>query len=497
MKKALVLVPILIVILSFGVLSYGINLPYAGQHDWNSVVYGNIARNHLRYGISKTKLGMARNVGYFPQEPLRYFTHYPPLMPLLVAASFSIFGITEWAGRLVPILSSVLMIFFFFKFTDRLWGRTTAVFTSLLLLFSPMLIYYSKIPVHETVVLGFLAMSFWFYSQWLKTGQKREFYLILISLILSQLTSWAGFYLSALFTLHYLLVYKFKVVHKKLNPLPIFLLAPLMFLLHLLHMFLLVGDKLKQDLIDIFLFRTNVSSAAAKFGFTYARFFDRQSRWVVIYFTRIMVLLSFIWLSIFVYRRIKKAKLTIQESLIILLFVFGFTHNLIFQNLAFIHDYMLIYALPFFAVSAAVILGKIYLHAKKAYPSIALLVISVTLILFATERLDYLDALFRSGNNNPAYPLGKAINQISNPKDNILIMSPEFRNFYDVFINFYADRKNETTRTLDFDNIDRYDYVVIPKSHDYVSQQDKQYLYDNFSYVQKGGGIIFNLRNPQ
>ncbi len=132
------LLDLIVTIISFLILSYGINLPYTGQHDWNSVMYANIARNHLRYGLAQTKLGMLTTYDHVAPEFFGFFTHYPPLMPLLLALSFVFFGITEWAGRLVPILSSVVMIYFLFRLVQSVWNTRTGVLTTVFLTFSPI-----------------------------------------------------------------------------------------------------------------------------------------------------------------------------------------------------------------------------------------------------------------------------------------------------------------------------------------------------------------------
>ena len=46
-------------------LSIGISKPFIGHHDWNGVQYGNIARNHLHYGLQQTKLAPVLSYGGF------------------------------------------------------------------------------------------------------------------------------------------------------------------------------------------------------------------------------------------------------------------------------------------------------------------------------------------------------------------------------------------------------------------------------------------------
>lgn len=478
---------IIAALLAFTVLLYGINLPFAGQHDWNSVMYSNIARNHLRYGLLATKLGMATNFGQLlPGETLGFFTHYPPLMPLLLAGSFAVFGITEWAARLVPILSAAVMIYFLFRLAERLWNTATAVIASLFAVFSPMLFYYSKIPVHETVVLGFLGFTFWAYST-------KHYRLTLVGLILSQLTSWTGYYLSLYLPLHALI---FAPVRNRKRLLAIFLVAPIMFLLHNLHVYWLSGFEAQRSLWEVFLFRLNANPAAQAYGITLGKFIVREASWTSLYFTRIMTILSGLWLLQFLSRRIRYLPVSFSESIILLLLVFGFTHNLIFRHLAYIHDYMLIYALPFFAVSSATVLMTIYRYFQnKSIYAPAL--IALVLVLFSVERLAYVQKLFQTGQVNPAVPLGKILSSYTPPSARIAITSVEFMRYYDVFVSYYADRRIAATASIKSEDLTGFDYLVIPKIHDLVTPQAKQKLLATYSYIDTSGGIIINLNQQQ
>jgi len=495
MKSKLTL--LIVMAISAVVLFQGINLPFAGHHDWNSVMYANVAHNHLRYGLANTKLGMVTKFGYFPNESFGYFTHYPPLMPLLLAVSFSIFGVVEWAGRLVPILSSLVMIFFIFKLANKHWNLMTAFFASAFLTGSPMLVYFSKIPVHETVVLGFTGMAFWFYSEWLTHKNIKYFWLLTTSIILAQLTSWSGFYLAGLIPIHFFLFQRKKLRKFTKKIVFILFLGPVMFFLHIAHIGILSRREGLLSLFKGFLFRLNVSEESANYGFTYSKFLERQTTWILTYFTRAITILSIIWIAQFIFRRIKKKPLKLQESLLLLLLFFGFSHNLIFQNLAFIHDYMLIYALPFFAISAAVTLAKFIAWLRTKSKLVAILGALMIIVLTVTEKTEVIKGLFHSGDSNTAHPLGIAINRYTEPGEKVLILSPQFMVYHDVFLRYYADRTIAPAYDLASENIQEYRYVIIPLSHDFVSAEDKIFLNNNYRSTNNGSWITFDINQPK
>ena len=112
----------------------------------------------------------------------------------------------------------------------------------------------------------------------------------------------------------------------------------------------------------------------------------------------------------------------------------------------------------------------------------------------STERLAYLKALFHSGDNNPAYSLGKSLNQLTQPQDKILVLNSELMEFYDVFLNYYADRKTGAANNLASVKLSDFDYIVIPQSHDYVSQEDKLFLYSHFPHRLVPNGTLFRQK---
>jgi len=414
-------------------------------------------------------------------------------MPLLVSLSFIAFGITEFAARLVPILSCALMVFYLTKITQKYFNNLTAIFLNLFLIFSPMMLYFSKIPVHETVVLGFTAATFWHYLLWYKDKKTTDFKLLLLFLFLSQLTSWSGFYLSAILPLHFILTAKSRAKKQRSKLLIIFGLAFVTFALHNLHMSLIASTKEHQTLFKVFLFRLNIGDQAKVYSITLPRFIINQLRFIAIYFTRIMGLLSITWLIAFSSKLIKRNKISFNHSIIATLFVFGFTHNLVFRNLAYIHDYMLIYAAPFFALASATILEKIY-TALKVKPDIKIALLGIVFLLFATERLEYLNALKTHGMDNSSPEIGRVIQNLTQPQDKILVLSPQYMQFHDVFLKYYADRRVQPAKKLTPGYLTGYDYVVVPKSHDYVSLEDKETL-RSFPSFDQNQAIIYDIRN--
>lgn len=408
---------IILLILAILLLSIGIDKPFIGHHDFNSVVYSHLARNYLRKGF--LQLGA---------------THYPPFLQIFLGASFAIFGVTEWAARLVPLITSLGMIVFLFKLTEELWNQRVAILASIFLIFTPMFLYFGKMPVHEIVSPMFILLSLYYYHRWLKKGTMRNYFVVVLGIILGELTSWTAYYLPPLLIVH---AYFFK----KKSWRRIFILLPLSFLmfgLHLLRVKLSTGSFVSSDLLQIFLFRLNLGSEAANYGFTYQEFLIGQARWLVVYFTRVVVILSFFWLLKTLYLFLKKKKIVLRDSFVLILLVFGFSHNLIFRNAAFIHDYLLYYALPFFSLSASLMLYQLGKRIKNN--RLILILYVLVFYFFVTERIPFIKALLNTEMNKPGYKLGLLLNQLTSEEEKGLVNSRDFGSFFDVFVRFYAER---------------------------------------------------------
>ncbi|MFH1280018.1 MAG: hypothetical protein ABII08_00215, partial [Candidatus Beckwithbacteria bacterium] len=143
---------ILILIISGLILTQNISKPFIGHHDWNGAYYGKIAKNYLNYPLSITKLGQMTGENHF-------YTHYPPLMPLLLALDFMILGISDLSARLLPLGFTILSLLTVFRMTQKLKLKTIIGLSSILIVFTPMLRYFSHMPSQETLMIFFTIFS--------------------------------------------------------------------------------------------------------------------------------------------------------------------------------------------------------------------------------------------------------------------------------------------------------------------------------------------------
>jgi len=493
-----------IVILAALILSYHIDKPFVGHHDWNSVWFGAIARNHLRYGLLVTKLGQVQNYGpYKNPKELGFHTHHPLLIPLLVATSFSIFGESEAAERLIPVIASLGMVALIYFIGQKLFNRKVGLLASIFTIITPIFIYFGKLPVHETVVPAFVLMAFYFYMYWFTTGKTFFFKGMLITLIIAQLTGWAGYYIVPFLVLH-TLFFKLSSPSPKNSGLTewkrIFLLIPLsvgMFVLYLVHVKILTGSFVGGGLLWVFSFRFNPEASAGLYGFSYLKFIVQESRFMVIYFTKILTIASLAWIGISGWKILMSKGNWWQfrrESFLLLLLLWGITHMLIFRNLSFIHDYMIYYLLPFISLSSAIVVCAVWKKMPRKYLGVIFLFLVVSLT--ATERLPFVTTLLETNEAEKGRQVGMIMRQYSDPYDTSFITSNNFREFFDVFVGFYADRRANYGESLPKNFSQDYRLVIRPLVHDALPEEQKEFLDANYVRQENDSAIWYDLKHP-
>src|SRR5262245_28362411 len=138
-----------------------IDAPWGGMHDWNGAFYSYLARNMLRYPIEVTRLLPTVEMGVTPPaaaEAVRYSTHPPGLVWLLTGA-FAVFGVHEWAARLVPIACSLASLWLLMRITASTQGRPVAALAGVLYAVMPMAAFFGRMVDQEAVCLFFMLLA--------------------------------------------------------------------------------------------------------------------------------------------------------------------------------------------------------------------------------------------------------------------------------------------------------------------------------------------------
>lgn len=482
----------LILMFSAIVLFHDLNKPFIGHHDWNGVWYSNFARNYLRYGYWQTKFGQVTNVDYTKAENFAYNTHYSPILPALISASFRIFGLHEWSARLIPALSTLATIAAIYVIGLKFFNLKTAVFSAAISTVLPIIIYFGKMPVHEVVILPFVLGSIILYFNFLRKESVKNFVLLVASLIASLAVHWSAYFLIPIFFVHYLIA---SYNSRKLLLASSFIItSAVMVLLYLLYTFWLTGSAVGGELLDILLDRLNITDKPQ--AYTTANFIKQRIGLTNAYFSPFVIILGVLPI-IKIIKGIIAKKLTQNLQLLAILVIFGISYNVTFRNAAFYHDYTVIYFWPALALAAGygffLVLQKLKL---TSFWLIFLLTITLLAAIFYS-RLKFTRALLNSDYLSAGVWLGRFINQNSASGEKTLVLSPDFRSYFEVPTAYYADRAIEyelPRRQLLESKIDNYRLIVaIPSRDTPIDLLD--ILQQRYKATKINEFVIFDTRN--
>lgn len=184
--------------LALGLLSWGLfrdfTAPWTDNIDANGACWSQSAHNTLAAGLRAT--AGVPSAFYFESPPIPesgFYTHHPPLLALLVTASFALLGEHEWAARLVPILSSLIGLCLLWEITREAIGLRGAAFCVLFFASMPMTLHYGRMVNFEPLDLVWMLGAIFCLGRWEAHGRRRWLILFLLCALLCLWTAWLGY----------------------------------------------------------------------------------------------------------------------------------------------------------------------------------------------------------------------------------------------------------------------------------------------------------------
>ncbi len=445
-KKYYLLLPIF---LSLTILLINANKPFIGHHDFVGAMQGSIAKNYYKHGFFTLKFGQTPDPIKDVKNHISFYTNYLPLMPVLITFSYYFLGINEFAVRVVPITLSIISLLFFILIIEKLWDKKTALFGSLFFIFNPMFIYFGKLPAPEIGVILMSLVTIYLYLLWLNKQRFKLLCLMFLSILIGGLFGWPIVYIGPLIVIHSILSKKF---NKKI--LLILVATILVPILQFLHIYILYGEISSKNLEPL---RNRLLTSSLSFGgedFTFLNYLKQQISWLQAYYTRIGLILSAI--SLLFLLRIKRSS---KEYLILLFLMFGLAHLILFSQYVFVHDFLNIYLLPFFALSAALGLLR-FLHFFKSNQIKAALLILI-MMLFFTERIEFSKTLLLTSFNKQGKEVATILNTLQDQDDQVVIISERFQSFYGIFAKYYSNFSYRVIEEKDLTSLKETDKYLI------------------------------------
>lgn len=484
------IIPIsLVLILALFLLSIKIGKPFWGHHDWNSVVYSNIARNYVRYGYLGTKFAQVTNVDFQKPQNFSFITHYPPLLPILISLSFHLFGQSEASARMTIIAFSILLVFFVYKIGKELQSDFLGIYAALSLTVTPIFLYFGKLPVHDTIVPAVSAIGFWTYLRYFKTENIKYYLFLVFTLVFGGLINWSAYYLVITLIYLQLLTKTSREVKKH-----IFALLPISALVFVFQITLVYFVKAKsaESVFSNLFSRADPYLTADLYGFSLAKYVKQELLFARVYYTLPIFLGATCFVVYFLYHFFKRRKLSLTEIFISSLLIYGAIQLIVFSQLSFIHDYMIYYLSPFMTLASSYITLNIFGRFKK---SLVFPVILIAVIYFAfLSQLKFTNVLIATDTNKRGYMVAQLINKETPSGTVSFITSNSYKEFQEVFIAYYADRNIAYGEKLP-ENFDKlYALVIRPKDHDPLDQKSKQMLDDKYLRYEDDSYIWYKLK---
>lgn len=415
-----ILLPSVLFLLTLFIVGTFLSKPFWGEHDWNGARYGNIAKNYLRYGYATTRLGQVENGGVSSPKDFIYYTHYQPLLPILISLSYRISEVSEAATRTVPLIATAGLVVVIYFIGKEIVGWRLGLFSSLFALATPMLRYYGKNPVHEPLALFFASIAF-LGTILIKKKKPRGLGLMLIGFILTALTNWSFAFLLLGITVFLFEKDKIKMLF------PLWILGVVLAGLQFVHIWILTGSPLGGGIGGAFLERTSADQVLAKFGII--DYFLRIRLWSSTLFTNSLLVSAFLGLLVLL-----RSKDNLIKRLVVSLAVYSI-YPVFFANASFVHSYFIYYfVLPlsllggFFAVKL--------IEFKKVFYLLAIL------ILFGIwfERGSYVKALNDSRGDKKTVEISQTIKTVTSAGDSVQVEPFDYVFSRMPILSFYSDR---------------------------------------------------------
>ena len=338
-------------------LCYEIDEPFVGQHDSGGASMANYARNMVRYGCWDTKMGLIVDSGALPDEHERhYYLHGSPLLAFVISLSFRVFGISEWATRLVPIGQALLCVVLVALICERLWGRGVAVLASGILVVTPVFAYYGRVAEFVPFGFAYLLLMVYAYVRWYRCDSDRWLWLLAAATLVGTVASFEAWFLAFLLMAHH------AVASRRRSGAVLRLAVAVVLGLGLLagHVSWLIGaPRMVGDALAA-LTRRGVL-AAGDVGF--ADGLARQSVWAVEYMTPVPLLLCVVW-GVTTFARWRRSRLSwrhdLRSTLLLLLMLNPVFISLILPGYSGNHEYSLYGLMPPVAVASALGFRKVW-----------------------------------------------------------------------------------------------------------------------------------------
>jgi 4-amino-4-deoxy-L-arabinose transferase-like glycosyltransferase len=410
-------------------------LAWVGAHNaWGGAFYSTVARNFVRYGYCETGFAPVVSTGIVDPGQFEVYFHHPALSMWLTGLSFHVFGVHEWAARLLPLVFSLLTMALVFVMARATLGKGVALVAVALFAVLPVDAYYgTHLDPYGSMAIFLTTAAVEAYRRWIGSREPRHYALCAAAIVLGCLTSWYTYFIVPGILLHAWFTQRER--RRDLWPwlagLPALTVG--VFALFMLHRTLAIPagrPETFQPLAERLLIRT------VELPMDRGEILIRYLRHIWTLYSPAFVALAAAWLAL-VGLDLWRRRVDPAQGYIAILLSFGFLYGLAFPGHLIAHDYFVRAYAPGIAIAGAVVVLRatrgLPLQAAARLTASALLVAAVALI--STVRTNSLYAADNREHGVERRNFAQVIAAQTGPRDRLLLPSGEDR-----ILAYYLDR---------------------------------------------------------
>lgn len=403
----------------------GIRRPFLRHFESGGTQFGKHARNHVKFGLAKTRGIMldvsGPDLGAYDRWKDYFYPSHGPVSALAIAAAMAGFGTGEAVIRVVSLGWTMLAVVLFWRVARRRLESPYDLVATGMFALNPMFCYFSVVTVHQANTMSGILAAILFYLRWRENGRRREIAAMCASIVFACLCDWPGYYAApAICVAHF-----FGVRERRFRMAPLLGLNVAVFGAYLLYLYALDPERQEamRMLLQVGPARSNPMVVPA------TGYLAGEVRKVAIYFTIPLVALAVLGL---VARR--------RDAFLWSMLLLSLDH-VVFVKITSQHDYYVYYLGVFFALAGAE--GVRFLRGRLAWISWAAAALFVAQSAWILQ-----NRLTREGAYFYYFLAARAIAEKTEPQDRVFLLTDDMRFYTPYYADRYAVWYDRRTQTL-------------------------------------------------
>jgi predicted membrane-bound mannosyltransferase len=114
---------------------------------------------------------------YYARYPALSIGHHPPGLAMVLAASFTVFGVSVWAARLAIVALFLVAVLLLYLLTRRLYDEVVAGWAALLFATQPYLGRFGQSVLSEVPAIALVLAAVYFLVRFRASARARDYFL--------------------------------------------------------------------------------------------------------------------------------------------------------------------------------------------------------------------------------------------------------------------------------------------------------------------------------